>query len=403
MSQAPGKTTQKTPPADDGLSEFFLVVTPGLESLAEKEINFWAPDIRISAERGGLTFRASLILGCELNRALKIPTRILLRLTAFGCKDFPKLFKKTANFNWDEWISGDVEVQASTHKSRLFIKKRIEETCRDGFVKFFETMNVNETSEPPAGEPQDAQQIFVRINDDVCTFSIDTSGELLHKRGTKVLSSDAPLRETIAAALLTWMSSDDPEAPGGVTLVDPMVGSGTFAIEASHLDAVLSKRSYAFERFPRYQKEKAEQPSAGLIRTRGERVRYSKFIGFDVDVKMAETTKRNWQDLGDPRSFEIKLEDIFTANPLTIEGERWLICNPPYGERLKIEGRLKDFYERLFESCERVVRPDRACFILPDTANPTQLTAPQTWRLRKSLRFQNGGLPVTALLFSRVR
>ncbi len=380
----------------DGLFDFFAVITPGFEALAEKELGFWNREIAVAREHGGLSFRTSLVSGCELNRVLKIPTRILLRLTSFGCRDFPKLFKKTAGFEWANWITGDVELQASTHKSRLFIKKRIEETCRDGFAKYFET----HSADLPEVSDVSTQNILVRINDDVCTFSLDTSGELLHKRGTKVLSAEAPLRETIAAALLTWMLTEGPRPENAVTLIDPMVGSGTFIVEASYLKKPLSERSYAFESFPQYRTEKAQtaETIAKKVATESD---FASFIGFDIDAKAAETAHRNWRDLGDPRAFEIKLEDIFKAAPLEFENdnERWLICNPPYGERLKIEGRLKDFYENLFESCERTVAPNRACFILPETARPLHLKTPARWRLKQSLRFQNGGLPVTALLF----
>lgn len=406
MSQTPEKTPTSSPIAPDGTCEFFVVVTPGFESLAQKEINFWRQTPSFASigeplrERGGLSFRAPLVAGCHLNRVVKIPTRILLRLTAFGCRDFPKLFKKTAGFPWCDWVDGAADFQASTHKSRLFIKKRIEETCRDGFKKALkaraETIGAGAGRESASGP----QQILVRFDDDVCTFSLDTSGELLHKRGTKVLSSEAPLRETIAAAMLMWMSSEGPAPRGAVTLIDPMVGSGTFAIEASHLERPLANRAFSFERFPIYRAQIAVAPLPAL-EARISPVRFDEFIGFDIDRKAAETTKQNWRDLGETRVFDIHVQDVFDSKPLPAsEGERWLIANPPYGERLKVEGRLRDYYELLFETCERVVRPTRSCFVLPDTAKPPSLRAPKRWGSPQILKFQNGGLPVTALLFT---
>ncbi len=411
MSQVPVNTPEtirkgdgKAAPEADERHDFYIVVSPGFEKLAEKEIRQWAVTpafspllpLEIKHEHGGLSVRLPLVLGCELNRVLKVPTRILLRLAAFGCRDFPKLFKKTAGFAWGEWIApgGTVEFQASTHKSRLFIKKRIEETCSDGFKKYLKA-NGSERRPSIANAAAGPQQVLVRVNDDVCTISLDTSGELLHKRGLKTLSSEAPLRETIAAALLTWMISEGANATSPVTLVDPMIGSGTFAIEADHLATDNKVRSYAFESFPNYLKETRSDLTA-----RETSVRFAKFIGLDLDGKAAKTTKQNWIDSGgDAERLSIELADVFDAKPLEIEGERWLITNPPYGERLKIEGRLKDYYELLFETCERIARPNRACFILPDTARPSQLRAPRRWKPAVTLRFQNGGLPVTALLF----
>lgn len=402
LSQPPENTNQKPPKIDDGRAEFFLVITPGFELLAQKEIfSRIDPDIEVKIERGGLTVRLPLLVGCSLNRVLKIPTRILLRLADFGCRDFPKLFKKTAGLPWEDWIPAGamVDFQASSHKSRLFIKKRIEETCRDGFKKYLKAQVGGATLVGRKIE----MSVLVRVDDDICTFSLDTSGDLLHKRGTKTLSSEAPLRETIAAALLTWMSTEGPAESDEITLIDPMIGSGTFAIEAAQMGHAITARHYAFEDFPLYQRELENSVlgSAGGQKNPAPLLaNFTRFLGCDIDVKAAEATRGNWRELGDSRELKIEIADVFDAKPLAIEGKRWLITNPPYGERLKIEGRLKDYYELLFESCERLVRPDRACFVLPDTARPEKLRVPQRWRLEKTLKFQNGGLPVTALLFS---
>jgi putative N6-adenine-specific DNA methylase len=408
LSQPPENTNQTRIAPTDGLCEFFLVITPGFEELAQKEIFRWiAPGTPTTVERGGLTVRLPLIEGCALNRVLKIPTRILLRLADFGCRDFPKLFKKTAGLPWQDWIpdGSTVEFQASSHKSRLSIKKRIEETCLDGFKKYLKSrdLDVNQAAKVKQTAATELLQVMVRFDDDVCTISLDTSGELLHKRGTKRLSAEAPLRETIAAALLEFMNFVGPVESDPVTLIDPMVGSGTFAIEAAHLGSIISSRTFAFESFPRYLRESGESP-VEKANAHNERERsavpFAHFIGIDIDPKAAEAARGNWRSLGDKRDFKVEVADIFEAKPLVIEGKRWLVTNPPYGERLKVEGRLKDYYELLFEACERVTKPDRACFLLPNTADPERLKFPRRWELTASLEFQNGGLPVTALLFS---
>lgn len=410
--------------------EFFLVVAPGFEALAEKEISRHV-DVPVTRERGGLTVHLSLAEGLELNRVLRIPTRILLRLTSFGCRDFPKLFKKTAGFPWAEWAPGPVDFVASTHKSRLFIKKRIEQTCRDGFEKARKAAGAAVGGESTRTSVSDgisrfdaveSATVYVRFLDDVCTFSLDTSGELLHKRGVKTMTSEAPLRETIAAAMLAFMG----EPLSSAVLVDPMVGSGTFFFEAA---GVASNREYAFERVPKYRTlavPKRSTPALGdgasdadgenVAATRSTIVggggtvtaakdtvspptHFARFIGFEIDEKTAEAARENLKSIGVPVTIEVA--DIFDAKPLVGDESRWLIANPPYGERLKIEGRLKDYYELLFETCERVVQPQRACFVLPDSAKPEKLRAPSRWRLANKLKFQNGGLPVTALLFER--
>ena len=395
------------PQTSETPAEFFLIVTPGFEALAEQELREHIGDEAIERSHGGLQATLPLSVGLELNRVLKIPTRILVRLMSFGCRDFPKLYKKMAGFQWVDWLSFDqpVEISASTHKSRLFIKKRIEQSCAEGYLKYWDAQLAPTEAELKAAEAKPepaAQEILVRFDDDICTVSLDTSGEMLYKRGEKVLSAEAPLRETIAAALLRWMSQDVVSSRT-VTLVDPMVGSGTFAIEAAKMHEPAQSRRFAFEDFRNYRTSETLSAESKAI----ARFRFTKYIGLDIDAKSADTTQANWENVigvrtksGEARAkTEVYVRDAFKAEPLTIAGERWLITNPPYGERLKIEGRLKDYYESLFEALEASVRPDRACFVLPDTAKPMQLKAPARWKKPQALRFQNGGLPVTALLF----
>jgi 23S rRNA G2445 N2-methylase RlmL len=118
----------------DGLFEFFLIVTPGFEAVAASELKEWLPEATPEIERGGLTVRLSLLQGLCLNQKMKTVTRILLRVADFGCRDFPKLFKKMTSFPWEEWIPNElaIEVHASSHRSRLFVKKRIAQTVLDG-------------------------------------------------------------------------------------------------------------------------------------------------------------------------------------------------------------------------------------------------------------------------------
>ncbi len=177
--------------------EFYLIITPGFEELALQELSRWdnGLDGEATVSRGGITLNLkSLEAGFELNRVLKIPTRILLRLSKFGCRDFPKLFKKVSSFEWENWVSDETQLtfQASSHASRLFVKKRIEQTCEEARERYLKSREKD--PRPPGIE----QTILVRLDDDVCTLSIDTSGEILHKRGTRPLASEAPIRETMA-------------------------------------------------------------------------------------------------------------------------------------------------------------------------------------------------------------
>lgn len=381
----------ETPPVKP--PEFYLVVAPGLEELAARELRAWAPDLEFKAERGGLTLNTELARGLGLNGCLKIPTRILVRVAEFTCRDFPKLFKKTSALEWSKWISDDkpVDFKASSHGSRLFVKKRIEETCRDGRKAYLKKKG---RAVPAEGEPL---TVYVRLADDVCSISLDTSGERLHKRGHRELSSDAPLRESIAASLLWFMEGDDGAANSKtrVELVDPMCGAGTFFLEASGLKAPVESRDFAFTTWGGSEVARAEVPTECASRDV-----YASFVGFDIEDKAAASARKNWESTKDRRPLTIHAGDFFSATKLAANATsaRWVVCNPPYGERIGVEGKLSHFYEKLFDAVAEKIAPERACFLLPDRARPNELKLPKAWKKVAALRLSNGGLPVTALL-----
>ena len=375
---------------------FYLIVTPGLEEVAEAELREWLPELGdVRRERGGLSFETGLAAGFELNRALKTPTRILLRLAEFGCRDFPKLFKKMNDFPWQDWVfdKAPVEFRASSHGSRVKMKKRIEETCAEARAKNQKARG----KEGPAASDKEPLQMLVRLENDVCTVSLDTSGEILHKRGERPLVGDAPLRETSAAALLRLLAGAAPVPEGGAELVDPMMGSGVFLLEAASLGSLASERAFAFEtlvplRRPGWKPGRLERRASGSP--------FAKLVGYEQDEKTFRAAKENLSAAS--IAAELKNEDFFAAAPLDRgRRERWVIANPPYGERLKVEGRLRDYYLELARVTEKSVAPGRVCFLLPEKVQPEKLPWPREWRLKASRRFSNGGIPVAALVFAR--
>lgn len=370
--------------------DFFVICTPGLEHVTSFEIKNWFPSASPRAERGGVAVAMSLGEGLALNRVLKTATRVLLRLAIFGCRDFPKLFKKVSGFPWEEWLDdrADVEFNASTHGSRLKMKKRIEETCRDGRIARLKKRG------RPHGYTLGNASVYVRIDDDVCVLSLDTSGEILHKRGTRVLTADAPLRETIAAALLLLFDLEDGGSSVKRELVDPMTGAGTFLIEAAGLSKPVGTRAFAFEKFI------GDRSVASVPSGAGER--YSRLIGFDLDAKAAWSARENLRKIVPAPPFEIFERDFFTGAPLPeATGWRGLIANPPYDERIEIRGRPAEFFEKLFAASERVASPDAACFIVPEKIDVARLRIPTEWLRTGQQRFSNGGIPVVALSFRR--
>ncbi len=370
------------------LQEFFLVALPGLEDIVQAEVRDWFPDFESKLEHGGVTVMAPLAEGLAMNLALKTPTRILLRMKTFRCKDFPKLYNKIAAFPWKEWIDPtcEIKIHVSTRLSRLKIKNRIEETCKDGWIEYQKKQNVICIR----GKTAD---MFVRFINDDCTISLDTSGERLHKRGQRQFIGEAPLRETIAASLLQHLGRKHAwNIPGNIELVDPMMGSGTFLLEAAFRDELVEARDFAFERF-------AAQPDA-KPKLQTKRPKFDSLIGFEKDLKTQAAAKVN---LKDTSRVTLKKEDFFDAKPLPPAGnkQRWVIANPPYNERIKVKEPLPDLYARLFAKAEEVAKPDLACFLLPSKSVKGKFDLPRGWKVLEKRPFLNGGIPVVAFVFGR--
>jgi 23S rRNA G2445 N2-methylase RlmL len=135
---------------------------------------------------------------------------------------------------------------------------------------------------------------------------------------------------------------------------------------------------------------------------------FHSFIGLDSSDKAIASAQDNISNLtkaGDHRQVRLFQADLLGSEPLpepskTVQA-RWVIANPPYGERIKIKGNKNEFFEKIFASSEDLAKPQRACFLLPESAHPDRLKSPKGWRRLKILRFSNGGIPVAAVLFVR--
>lgn len=369
--------------------KFFAVALPGLEHLVRAEIGEWFPDMPAETVHGGVEVETSLGQGLAMNQVLKTPTRILLRIHEFRVRDFPSLYKAFKKIRWQDYIDPacELNVHVSTRLSRLKIKSRIAETCQDAWLDYRHELKIQAVR----GRKID---LYIRFVEDVCTLSLDTSGERLHKRGSRKFIGEAPLRETIAAALLQMVARQHaPKQPTGVEIVDPMMGSGTFLLEAAHRDDVIEGREFAFDYFA---KTEVRLPAAP------EQIhRFESLIGFEADEKTFRAAKENLKGVS---GLNLQRKDFFAAEPLPPTSlQRWVFCNPPYGERIRVKEPLADLYVRLFAAVEERCRPDLACFLLPSKAVKGKFRLPLGWKVVEKRPFVNGGIPVTAFVFQAQR
>ncbi len=220
---------------------FYAVTPPGLESIAAAELESLAAH-DITPAQGGVDFSGSDALMVRLNLRARSLTRVLMRLDQFKALSFPELYNKCRRLDWARFVSpgARVSVQAACHASRLLHSGRVEQAVADAIH--------DRLGHPAAETGQDLQQVFVRIDRDVVTLSLDTSGDRLDRRGYRLQPGHAPLRETIAAALLLWADWD-----GVIPLMVPMCGAGTLAIEAAWMSmhrAPNLGRRFPFQAWP---------------------------------------------------------------------------------------------------------------------------------------------------------
>lgn len=348
---------------------------------------------------GGLEFETELFAGLQLNFFLKTANRVLLRLASFKARDLPKFYQKFKALPWKEYLShSHVEWEVAAQKSRLNNEKRLQESAEKALKEIL--------GAPTAADPCAA--IYIRMDDDQCTISLDSTGEHLHKRGWSILKGEAPVRETIAAFLLQEMIADStPAEIGQVTLLDPMMGSGTFLSEARALWSGQFARPYAFQKWKKAPKLFLS-PTFAFNYEMTSRSLFQKYIGFDINEEMLPAAEKNFAEV--ERQLAVVQKDSFQKasreflsqdalqSRLQNEGPLWMILNPPYGERLpaEIKGGLKTLAAIL---CERY-QPQRLGILYPEKERVQPV--PTGYQISKELKINNGGLRCLFTLLTRL-
>ena len=193
--------------------------------------------------------------GVLLNQILKVPTRILIRLKSFKCRDLPKLFKKIKNIDWSPFLTKTPEsIKISCHQSRLFHTDKIEKTFVKALDDYFRGF-------PPKKKFIDSAKnfppvsVFIRFENDTCTISLDTSGDPLYKRNKRPFNGKAPIRENYGAALCYSLKKEidllnEKKKGSDFHLIDPMCGSGTFLLESTDWFKPNQIRKFSYYSYP---------------------------------------------------------------------------------------------------------------------------------------------------------
>lgn len=372
------------------LEKFFIITPPGFETETRRELEeVWPflldassrpqadalPELTIS--EGGIEFEAEFAVGLQLNFFLKTASRILMRLDEFRVRDFPKLHERLKKLNLDSWLPpGPLDLRISARASRLGHEKRILETA------------VSAWKRKVAEKDADAFRVHIRLDDDLCTVSLDSTGEHLHRRGKAGEVGEAPLRETLAAFLVRRLIAEEPPAVlREITLVDPMAGSGHLVSEAAALWSGGFERPYSFQQWKRGPKLFKQAGFAGNYRLVAKQP-FGGIAAADVDPKMVQVLKRNLGRglFGDQA--DVQAADLFAGEVVNSQEVRtWLVTNPPYGLRLAAPPPQK-ILDRLLEK----YRPERIGILLPEDQSRSLRWPDEYVRVNES-PVKNGGLP----------
>ncbi|MBL8058427.1 MAG: hypothetical protein JNK29_17110 [Anaerolineales bacterium] len=287
---------------------------------------------------GGVEFAAALADLYRANLHLRTAGRVLVRLGSFHAEEFWELEKRAAKLEWERYLAPGqpVDVRATCHKSRLYHSDGVAERVA---LAIGQRLGQPAVQHAPSEDEQagEIQLVNVRLDHDECTISLDSSGELLHRRGYRLQTAKAPLRENLAAGLLMasgWAAAvRRPAGADPVPLLDPFCGSGTIAIEAALLALNLPPgrgRRFAFMNWPGFQA--AEWQAVARAATPALPATPVLIMGSDRDEGAIEAARANARRAGVAEHVTLQCRPFSAIEPPNLSG--WVVTNPPYGLRL---------------------------------------------------------------------
>jgi len=377
----------------------FAVAGPGLEPLLADELRELQPRYPLeldAPEPGGVVFRAGAAGLYATNLHLRIASRVLVRIGAFHASAFHELERNAARLPWEELVreGQPVTFRVTSRKSRLYHQDAVAERLhaavgsrvrRAGSAMTGSAMTGSAMTGSAMAAGNEAQEFFVRLVRDECVVSVDASGELLHRRGYRLATAKAPLRETLAAAMLAGAGWD-----GSAPLMDPMCGSGTIPIEAAMLARRIPpglNRGFAFQRWPVFD-EAAWRSVLAAARERILPAAPARIHGSDRDAGAVRAAAANAVRAGVGGDVEWRRAAISAIEPPGEPG--WVVTNPPYGVRVGERKRLRDLYAQF----GNVMRAKCAGWEVALLTSHPELEHQTGLPLTPRLGTENGGLRV---------
>lgn len=322
----------------------YTLVAPcffGVEKMLAREIKNLGYEI-IKTEDGRVTYKTDEYGIAKSNMYLRCAERVHLKVAEFEARSFDELFEETKRINWAKYIPFGAQFpisKASSIKSKLYSTPDIQSIVKKAVV---ESLKKSYLETGLLKEDKEKYPIYVFIHKDKVTLTIDTSGTALHKRGYRERANKAPIRETLAAAIMELV----PWRPGR-TLVDPMCGSGTLLIEAAMKGINMApgmNREFISEKWRTMDKKIWWDVRREAYEQMNEEVDF-KIYGYDIDEEALEIARENAEIAGVADYIEFRYGDAteFTSD----EEYGFIVTNPPYGERLEDTDTVKMLYKQL--------------------------------------------------------
>ena len=406
------------------MDQFFAVTAPGVAPYTAQELRQLGLLPAASAGRragqrsaqraaqhggerdlqGGVVFTGDRAALYRANLHLRTANRILVRLGEFPAVGFAELRKRAARLPWERCLAPGqpVSLRVTCHKSRLYHSDAVAERVAGAIAdRLGRPSSMTRYDEEEAGTPP--QLVVVRLLHDLCTVSIDSSGELLHRRGYRLATAKAPLRETLAATMLLasgWASGAGKEAGARPTaLMDPFCGSGTIAIEAAQMALGMAAglasgqaRHFAFMAWPDFDAalwgQLVEQAREHHARQLSRQASHLQIAASDRDAGAVELARANADRGGVADQIEFSRQGVSAILPCGASG--LIVTNPPYGLRVSAGHDVRNLYAQF----GHVLRTSFNGWQFAVLCNDRQLLAQMGLPMDQSLNLVNGGLPV---------
>ena len=328
------------------MKKTFELIAPchfGMEAVLKREITDLGYDIT-EVEDGRVTFMGDDEAICRANVFLRTAERVLLKAGSFHAETFEELFQGTRAICWEDYVPQDGKfwvAKASSIKSKLFSPSDIQSIMKKAMVQqLSQAYGVEWFQESGSSYP-----LRVFLHKDEVTIGIDTTGDSLHKRGYRTLTSKAPITETLAAALIMLTPWNKERI-----LVDPFCGSGTFLIEAAMMAANMApgmNRSFLSEDWKNLIPRKCWYETMDEANDLLDSNVKVDIQGYDIDGDIVKAARANAESAGVDHMIHFQQRPLSALSHPKKYG--FLITNPPYGERLEEKKDLPELYRQIGE------------------------------------------------------